>query len=385
MPPFPHVPFPRGSGFRDVDTDVVVVGAGVVGAAAAWQLARRGHEVLLLDRFDAGHAHGASHGSARLFRPTEVAAPVVGPAIESAALWRELEAQTGAELLLLSGGVDHGDPARTAAVAETLTAHGIAHRWLAADAAAHRWPGLRFSGPVLYQPDRSGRIHAGLAVSALTAAAVGHGAAVRRPTRVESITVCGPDRVRVGTSSGVVRTRRVVVAAGAWTAGLVAGLVELPPLRITQEQPALFPPRAVNPCVARDTDWPTVVHHLESGPADRAYGVADPCGEVTVGFCRAGPVCVPDRRTFVPEPEQLRRLQAYVAAFLPGLDHERPDPVSYTCTAAPDTRHVLAAAGPVVVAAGFAEFAFSVAPAVGAAVARLATGAEGRPAAVAAP
>ena len=193
MPPFPHVPFPRGSGFRDVDTDVVVVGAGVVGAAAAWQLARRGHEVLLLDRFDAGHAHGASHGSARLFRPTEVAAPVVGPAIESAALWRELEAQTGAELLQLSGGVDHGDPARTAAVAETLTAHGIAHRWLTPPTRP-RTGGRGCGSPdrCCYQPDRSGRIHADLAVSALTAAAVGHGAAVRRPTRVESITVCGP-------------------------------------------------------------------------------------------------------------------------------------------------------------------------------------------------
>ena len=103
--------------------------------------------------------------------------------------------------------------------------------------------------------------------------------------------------------------------------------------------------------------------------------MADPCGEVQVGFDGAGPVCDPDRRTFVPEPRQLRRLQDYVAAFLPGLDHERPDPISRTRTAAPDSRFVLTAAGPVVVGAGFAGSAFSVAPAVGRALAELATGA----------
>jgi sarcosine oxidase len=75
-----------------------VVGAGVIGAATAWQLARRGYEELLLDRFDAGHTHGASHGSSRLFRPTDVAAGRVRLALDSVPLWRELEAQTGAQL-----------------------------------------------------------------------------------------------------------------------------------------------------------------------------------------------------------------------------------------------------------------------------------------------
>ncbi len=48
--------------------DVVVVGAGVMGAAAAWRLARGGAKVVLLDRFRAGHTHGASHGASRIFR-----------------------------------------------------------------------------------------------------------------------------------------------------------------------------------------------------------------------------------------------------------------------------------------------------------------------------
>ena len=47
--------------------DVVVVGGGVMGSAA-WQLAARGHPVLLLERVAQGHAHGSSHGATRLFR-----------------------------------------------------------------------------------------------------------------------------------------------------------------------------------------------------------------------------------------------------------------------------------------------------------------------------
>ena len=61
-----------------VDTDVVVIGGGAMGSSAAWNLARRGREVTLLERFAPGHTHGASHGASRNFNlayaePTHVA------------------------------------------------------------------------------------------------------------------------------------------------------------------------------------------------------------------------------------------------------------------------------------------------------------------------
>ncbi len=48
--------------------DVLVVGAGLMGAASAWSLTRRGHSVALVEQFDPRHAHGSSHGSARIVR-----------------------------------------------------------------------------------------------------------------------------------------------------------------------------------------------------------------------------------------------------------------------------------------------------------------------------
>jgi sarcosine oxidase len=186
-------------------------------------------------------------------------------AVEALPLWRDLESETGASLLSVTGGVDHGDPHRTTVLAESMAAHGIPHLWIDPDEAARRWPGTRFDGPVLHQPDRTGVVRAEQAVAALTAAAVGRGAVVRRSTPVSAVRVHDDDLVEVVTPAGRLRARRVVVAVGAWTAGLLDGLVTLPPLRVTQEQPALFPLRGINPCAPSEFAWPTFIHH--PGPA----------------------------------------------------------------------------------------------------------------------
>ncbi|MFC4942924.1 FAD-dependent oxidoreductase [Pseudonocardia sp. GCM10023141] len=361
---------------RDV-VDCVVIGGGVVGAAAAWQLARRGQDVVLVEQFDAGHTRGASHGSSRIYRQTYASTPYVELAGEALRLWRELETETGASVLQMTGGIDHGDQELVAELALSLARHGIDHRWLGSDEAMARWPGMVFDGPVLYQSDRSGRINADQAVAALTAAAVGRGADVRHRTRVSAVTVCGPDLVEVETSAGSVRARRAVVAVGAWTEALVGGLVELPPLRVTQEQPAHFPVLGAGPCTPlRHVGWPTFIHHAgpEQGWPSGVYGLATEEGCVKVGFHGVGPLCHPDRRSFEPQPAQLRRLQDYVATFLPGLDHQRPEPISCTYTSTPDANFVLRSQGPVAVGAGFSGHGFKFAPALGRVLADLSAG-----------
>ena len=358
-------PLPRPRGPL---ADVVVVGAGVMGAATAWQLARSGRQVVLVDRFPAGHTCGASHGASRIYRQAYRSVRYLRLAAQALPLWRELEAETGATLLTVTGGVDHGGPAVVAEIAGIMAAHDVRHEWLDPERAALLWPGMRFDGPVLHQPDRAGRIDADQAVAAFTAAACGHGAEIRRPLAVTGIDVRGEDLVRVHTEDGVLSARRVVVSAGAWTARLLGGAFPLPPLRVTQEQPAYFPFRDTPPCVARQGDWPSFIHHTPG----IVYGLTDPCGEVKVGLHGTGPPCDPDRRTFTPEPDGLWRLQDYVATWLPGLDHTRPTPISCTYTSTPDAEFVLERHGPVVIGAGFSGHGFKHAPAVGRVLADLA-------------
>jgi sarcosine oxidase/L-pipecolate oxidase len=54
----------------DVTNDVIIVGAGIMGSATAWELARRGKNVLLLEQFDFLHRRGSSHGESRIIRRT---------------------------------------------------------------------------------------------------------------------------------------------------------------------------------------------------------------------------------------------------------------------------------------------------------------------------
>ena len=50
----------------------VVLGAGAMGSAAAYQLARRGEPVVLVEQFGLGHDRGSSHGAARITRRVTV-------------------------------------------------------------------------------------------------------------------------------------------------------------------------------------------------------------------------------------------------------------------------------------------------------------------------
>ncbi|GLK99318.1 N-methyltryptophan oxidase [Dactylosporangium matsuzakiense] len=350
---------------------MVVVGGGAMGSAAAWQLARRGVSVVLLERFAARHTNGASHGASRIFRLSYAEPGYIALAREAERLWRELENDTGAHLLTVTGGADHGDHPFLTELADALAAAQVRHHWLSPREAARRWPGLRFETPVLFHPD-SGRLHADRSVAALQDAARALGATVRHSTPVTAIEVLGDDRVRVHTDTEALRARRVVAAVGAWTAGLLGAQVPLPPLRVTQEQPAHFAAR-----IPAD-GWPSFGHRFAAGSAAAAqfyggiYGLATPGEGVKVGFHGVGPVVDPDRRDFMPEPAQLAALRNYVRRWLPGADPDVFAPISCTYTTTPDTDFVLDRHGPLVVATGFSGHGFKFTPAVGRILAGLA-------------
>ena len=74
--------------------DVIILGLGGMGAAAAFELARRGARVLGLEQFAFGHDRGSSHGETRVIRKAYYEDPSYVPLLERAyALWAELEAR----------------------------------------------------------------------------------------------------------------------------------------------------------------------------------------------------------------------------------------------------------------------------------------------------
>ena len=119
-----------------IDTEVVVIGAGVMGLAAARALAQAGRDVVVCEQFELGHARGSSHGSSRIVRLSYPDERWVRFAQETFPLWRELEAECGVPLLdLFFGAFDDVLAIRRAAgsgtVEQTLAialAHASGHR-----------------------------------------------------------------------------------------------------------------------------------------------------------------------------------------------------------------------------------------------------------------
>ena len=84
--------------------DVIVLGLGGMGSAAAATLARRGARVLGLEQFPLVHRRGSSHGHTRIIRTAYYEHPAYVPLVRRAfELWRELEARTGKDLLVPPG------------------------------------------------------------------------------------------------------------------------------------------------------------------------------------------------------------------------------------------------------------------------------------------
>ena len=350
---------------------ILVVGGGVAGSSAAWHLARRGHDVTLLEQFEPGHDRGSSHGSSRIFRLAYPDPFYVALAVRALPLWRGLEAETGRSVLTLTGAVDHGPAAATQALADSLAAAGRPYELLPAAVVGERWPGLRGDTSALFHPD-AGRLHADHAVAALQQAAIQRGAEVRHRTKVARLAVPGPGRVEAVTAAEeVLVADAAVVAVGGWAPKTLSALgIPAPPMRVTQEQPAHF-------AAARPLDWPSFIHHggagLPEGPG--VYGLGSSDG-VKAGFHGVGPPVDPDGRDRGVDPAAQRRLQEYAATWLPGVDAGHPE--SFTClyTLTPDHDFVIDRRGPVTVLAGFSGHGFKFGSVLGRLAADLV---EGRP------
>ena len=224
--------------------DVIVVGGGAMGSAAAWRLARAGHRVRLLEQFAFGHENGSSHGPSRMIRIAYPAPEYVELGQEAFRLWDELqlEAESGESLLLRTGGMNVGVPHADAMeeVARTLDTLGVPYERLDHDELRRRYPQYTFpEGSIgIYQEDY-GILAASRCVAALAARARAEGAELHDEEPVVEIAPDG-DGVEVRTTRGTYQAERVILTAGSWLRPLLAPLGIDLPLTVLQEQLAFF-------------------------------------------------------------------------------------------------------------------------------------------------
>ena len=340
------------------DVEVLVVGAGVMGAATARALARRGREVLLLERFEVGHDRGSSHGASRVFRLSYDDPTYVRMAQEALPLWRELEDESGRSVLRTTGGVDVGSGA--IANAPALEECGASYERMDGRAASERFPTFSFPPdvPALFQAD-AGIVRAESAIRAFVDSATAHGAELREETRVVGLAPNDED-VTVETEAEAFRGRAVVVTAGAWAKELLATSgIDLPVVP-TRETVAYF---------ALDEPWPPVLVQWEAPPY---YALADPGQGIKAAQHHAGPVTDPDAEGEVSE-HAVARLSGWVKERFPGADPEPQSAETCLYTNTDDERFILERHGPIVVGSACSGHAFKFAPVIGERLADLAS------------
>ena len=123
--------------------DYAVIGLGALGSATAYELARRGHSVVGLERFELGHHRGASHDTSRILRHSYHTPEYVRLTVEAYDDWARLEEASGESLVTVVAGLDlfPPDPAIPLVdYARSLDDVGIEHALLARRDIAARWP-----------------------------------------------------------------------------------------------------------------------------------------------------------------------------------------------------------------------------------------------------
>jgi sarcosine oxidase len=373
-------------GTRQVE--VAVLGAGLMGAATAWALARRGRAVALVEAFEIGHRNGGSHGSERIFRRAYTDpfyASLTGRALES---WRELELDTGTSLLRMTGGVDTGDPRvrEPELLSAAMTQAGIEHEVLTPGQAHGRWPFMRFDGPALYHA-QAGTLDPDATIAACVRRAAELGALTLTGARVTGTELSGSGRVRVLGETLDLTADTLVLAAGAWLPEIaprlavpVEGPFALPPLSVVQKE--VFHFRRRDPAAW----WPTFVHkgavQIYGMPSGRDGG---PEPAVKVARYDGGPVTAASTRDGVIDPVARESVCEHVRTRLPGLDPEPVAEASCLFTLAPNDDFIVDRHGPYVIVSPCSGHGAKFAPLIGELAADLAERRGGPPARFALP
>jgi sarcosine oxidase len=217
-----------------MDADVIVIGLGAFGSAAAAHLARLGARTIGIDAFEPPHAMGSSHGGSRITRLAIGEGDAYVPLVRrSHELWAELAARTGLALHVTTGGLimgpgdgrseTHGRRDFVGSTIEVARRHGIAHEVLDAEAIAARFPQLLLRGDErsYYEPE-AGYLVPEACVAAQLALAREHGATLLTGAPATDLAIdAGGVRLRCGGRN--LRAPRAVITAGAWIPSLLGG------------------------------------------------------------------------------------------------------------------------------------------------------------------
>lgn len=302
--------------------DVIVLGLGGMGSAAAFHLAARGLRVLGLEQFTPAHDRGSSHGQSRVIRQAYYEDPAYVPLLlRTYDLWRRLEHDSGQELLTLTGALMLGTE-NSAVVKGSLRSareHNLPHELLEASAIRRRFPQFAPEpDTVALFEQQGGLVRPEAAVRAHLSLAGQRGATLQFDEAVTDWNSSGTG-VRVTTTRGVYEAGQLVLAAGPWLGRVLAELKL--PLHVERQVQFWFAP-AGGITAFLPGAYPVWLWETKDG--SHPYGlpaIEGPEGGVKVSLHHGGnnPVCDPDTLDRTVSDAEIAAARDCISARVPAL------------------------------------------------------------------
>lgn len=354
--------------------DVIVVGLGGMGSAAAYHLAKRGQRVLGLEKFTPAHDKGSSHGGSRIIRQSYFEDPAYVPLLLRAyELWDELAADSARDVYRITGGLFIGPP-DCLTVAGSLRASrewDLPHEVLDVPGIRSRFPSFTpDAGDIALYEAKAGFARPELTVQAHLDLAEKAGATLKFGEEVlEWAETSGGVTVRTG--RGTYLAGRLVICPGAWAPQLLAEFG----IPITVERQVLYWLDPVGG-TAPFTDHPIFIDENREGVQIYGFPAIDgPRGGVKVAFFRKGVVCTPETIDRTVHDQEIREMRDCIAGLVPALNGPCLDSATCMYSNTPDQHFVIARhpdSENVTVACGFSGHGFKFVPVVGEILADLA-------------
>ena len=293
--------------------DVLVVGGGFMGAAAAFFLHRRGRSVILLEQGLVGQqASGVNFGNVRRQGRFPPQLPLANRSRE---LWGRLKELIGENAEFLPTGhirvcYDRDQIGVLERYAEVARDYGLELELLSANALRARFPFLGREALAGSLSPQDGHANPRLAAPAFGRAAVQAGAQVFENTEIVTLGKAGEDFEATAADGRIFRAPVALVTAGAWGDRLAAQFGETVPLAAHGPQMAVTEPLPyrIRPVVGVATKIPEEVVYLRQ--VER--------GNVVFGGGIRGPAC-PERRRAYALPERLVAQLAQIRRLVPAL------------------------------------------------------------------
>ena len=357
--------------------DVIVVGLGAMGSAAAYHLSKQNTKVLGLEAFIPAHDKGSSHGESRIIRQAYFEDPAYVPLVLRAyELWDELQDESNEEILRITGGVAIGSPQRALITGCLKSAgrYGLEHDLLNAREMRQRFPQFALAdNEVAFYEKKAGYLKPEEGIRHHLRCASKRGADLRFEEPVLSWKASrSGDGVTVTTEKQTYRARSLVISVGPWFAELVpsASMPVIVSRRVMfwlkpTSQPSAFDGRI----------FPIFIWEPEQGPMFYGLPRTRQAGEPKVGIHSGGEECTPSTIDRVIRARDELAIRAAISSRIPALNGKVSHAATCMYTMTPD-QHFIIDAHPeypqVSLAAGFSGHGFKFSSVVGEILAELA-------------